>query len=75
MGEPVELRPDLTGLRRGDLVFWKGHVGLMMDETRLLHATGFTMTVYIEPLAVADERIRRTDSKPITSIRRLPVSV
>ncbi|MET0745548.1 MAG: NlpC/P60 family protein [Microvirga sp.] len=71
LGTPVEIRPDLAGLRRGDFVFWKGHVGLMMDESRLLHATGFTMTVMIEPLAVAQERIVRTEARPITSIRRL----
>jgi cell wall-associated NlpC family hydrolase len=73
LGTPVEIRPDLAGLRRGDLVFWKGHVGVMLDETRLLHATGFTMTVIVEPLATVRERIVRTVSRPITSIRRLLV--
>jgi cell wall-associated NlpC family hydrolase len=71
LGSPVELRADLAGLRRGDLVFWKGHVGVMMDETSLLHATGFTMTVMIEPLATTQERIQQSVSRPITSIRRL----
>jgi len=71
LGTPVEVRPDLGGLRRGDLVFWKGHVGLMVDETRLIHATGHTMTVTIEPLSVAEERIRRTSYGPISSIKRL----
>jgi cell wall-associated NlpC family hydrolase len=71
IGEPVEVRPDLSGLQRGDVVFWKGHVGIMLDATRLLHATAFTMTTSIEPLAVAEERIR-AKSSPITSIKRLP---
>jgi cell wall-associated NlpC family hydrolase len=71
LGSPVDLRPDLSGLQRGDLVFWKGHVGLMMDGTRLIHATGYTMTVMIEPLAVAEERIRTKSYGPITSITRL----
>ena len=31
LGRPVALAPDLAGLRRGDLVFWKGHVGMMLD--------------------------------------------
>jgi cell wall-associated NlpC family hydrolase len=70
LGTPVDITPDLAGLRRGDLVFWKGHVGLMMDEARLIHATGHTMTVTIEPLAVAEERIRRVSYGPITSVRR-----
>jgi cell wall-associated NlpC family hydrolase len=71
LGSPVELRPDLGGLQRGDLVFWKGHVGLMRDPATLLHATGHTMSVFVEPLAVAEERIRTGSYGPITSVRRL----
>ncbi|MCB8821722.1 C40 family peptidase [Microvirga rosea] len=71
LGTPVAILPDLSGLRRGDLIFWKGHVGLMTDETHLLHATGHTMTVTVEPLSVAEERIRRTSYGPISAIKRL----
>lgn len=71
LGTAIAVKPNLGGLQRGDLVFWKGHVGLMMDETRLIHATGHTMTVTIEPLGIAEERIRRTSYGPISSIRRL----
>ncbi|MBF9233703.1 C40 family peptidase [Microvirga alba] len=71
LGSSVEVKPDLSGLQRGDLVFWKGHVGLMMDETRLIHATGHTMTVYVEPLAVAEKRIRETSYGAISAIKRL----
>ncbi len=35
----------------GDIVFFPGHVGLMLDEAHLLHATVFTMSVVVEPLA------------------------
>lgn len=56
-------------LQRGDLVFWDGHVGIMADETNLLHANGFHMMVALEPLAAATERIGKT-GKPVTSIRR-----
>ena len=41
---------------RGDIVFFPGHVGLMLDGTRLLHATVFTMSVVIEPLAAVVAR-------------------
>jgi len=71
LGSLVEVTPDLAGLRRGDLVFWKGHVGLMMDATNFVHATGHSMTVMIEPIAVAEERIRQTSYGPISSIRRM----
>jgi cell wall-associated NlpC family hydrolase len=57
---------DLDGLRRGDLIFWKGHVGIMTDEKTLLHANGHHMMTVREPLAKAVARI----ADPITSIRR-----
>ncbi len=61
---------DLDGLKRGDLVFWEGHVGIMYDESNLLHANGFHMQTVIEPLKLAATRI--SDShKHITSLKRL----
>jgi cell wall-associated NlpC family hydrolase len=57
LGEPFDPGPGLSGMRRGDLVFWKGHVGIMTDAATLLHANGHTMTVASEPLAAAVERI------------------
>ena len=44
-------------LARGDLVFWRGHVAMMLDKARLLHATAHHMAVAIEPLALAIPRI------------------
>lgn len=44
-------------LKRGDLVFWKGHVGIMEDEKTLLHANGNTMSVAREDLEAAIARI------------------
>ena len=72
LGEAVEIGPDLSGLRRGDLVCWKGHVGVMLDEERLLHANGHHMAVAVEPLREAAERIRLKTFGPITSVKRLP---
>jgi cell wall-associated NlpC family hydrolase len=66
LGEAVAL-PDI---RRGDLVFWKGHMGVMLDETRLLHANAFHMAVAIEPLADAIARIENA-AGPVTAIKRL----
>lgn len=43
-------------LSRGDLVFWKDHVGMLLDRDRLVHANGFHMAVAIEPLAEAVAR-------------------
>ena len=48
----------LSALGRGDLVFWDGHVGMMLDATRLLHANSHHMAVAVEPLAIVIERNR-----------------
>lgn len=71
LGAPVAVRDDLAGLNRGDLVFWKGHVGFMLDAVTLLHATGASMLVVTEPLRPARDRIIAAGDGPITGIRRL----
>lgn len=71
VGIGQDISPD-TPLRRGDLVFWKGHVGLMMDAERLLHANGYHMAVASEPLAAAIARIEASGGGPVTRRRRLP---
>ena len=66
LGTPV----DPAHLRRGDLVFWKGHVAIVRDETSFVHANGFHMQVAIEPIAEAIARIAAAGSQ-VTSARRL----
>ncbi len=58
-------------LKRGDLLFWKGHVGIMADEATLLHANSHHMAVSYEPVAVAIARIEAQGGGPVTSRRRL----
>ncbi len=70
LGAPLALEADLT-LKRGDLVFWRGHVGIMRDETTLLHANAHHMLVASEPLSDARERILAKTSQPVTAIKRL----
>lgn len=68
LGAPLAADP---ALRRGDLIFWKGHVGVMRDAATLLHANGFHMKVASEPLRQARERIAEKSYGAVTSIRRL----
>ena len=68
LGEHLVLNAELE---RGDLIFWKGHVGIMLDAERLVHANGFAMQVSIEPIKIVDERTRALESLPIRSIKRL----
>src|SRR5215475_4398913 len=58
LGEALA-RPHGSGeLRRGDLLFWKGHVGIVRNEATLVHASAHYMAVVFEPIAPAIERIR-----------------
>lgn len=69
VGEPLALGEDYSGLRRGDLVFWKGHVAIMVDERTMIHANGHTMLVSHEGLAEAIGRIGYLYGRP-TAFRR-----
>jgi cell wall-associated NlpC family hydrolase len=63
-------KDDLDALKRGDLIFWDDHVGIMADERTLLHANGHFMQVTREPLHTAVERIAARHGK-VTAIKRL----
>ena len=73
IGKPVAIRPDWSDLKRGDLVFWRGHVAIAQGEIggeqHLLHANGHTMDVTSEPAAAAVLRIEHLYEKPI-GVRR-----
>lgn len=57
LGEPLDPGPGYAGLKRGDLVFWKGHVAIMTDARDMIHANGHTMLVSREGLKDAIDRI------------------
>jgi cell wall-associated NlpC family hydrolase len=69
LGRPL---PDLRNdaLQRGDLVFWRGHVGIMQDAETLLHANGHHMLVVAEPFAEARARILGATGADVTSFKR-----
>jgi cell wall-associated NlpC family hydrolase len=65
MGEPVEK------LRRGDLVFWRGHVAIMISDTEIIHANAARMAVSIEPLREAITRTKESGGGEPIAYRRL----
>ena len=60
----------LGELRRGDLVFWKGHVAIARNGDTLLHANAHVMAVAIEPAQAAIARIKAAGSE-VTSVKRI----
>ena len=71
LGAPRPIDEALSGLRRGDLVFWKGHVGVMRDAATLLHANAWHMKAASEPLVEARARIAAATGADIVAIKRL----
>ena len=65
LGQPITR----DELKRGDFVFWKGHVAIMEDPETIVHANGHTMTVARENFAAAVERIGWLYERP-TGYRR-----
>jgi len=70
LGRALDWRPSLK-LRRGDLVFWEGHVGIMTGAKDFLHANAFHMAVEVEPFAAARRRIKAA-GYDVSGVRRLP---
>ena len=59
-----------SSLRRGDLMFWKGHVAVVRDSRTIIHANAHHMATVIEPTAEAIERIKKAGSE-IVAIKRI----
>ncbi|WP_424942465.1 NlpC/P60 family protein [Aliiroseovarius crassostreae] len=58
-------------LARGDLLFWKGHVAMVFDHERLIHANAHHMSVVLEGIDTAMSRIADQGDGPVTARRRL----
>ncbi len=65
-----ELPPEET-LQRNDLLFWKGHVAMIVDENRLIHANAHHMAVAFENTEAAMRRIEAQGDGSITKRKRV----
>jgi cell wall-associated NlpC family hydrolase len=69
LGTPIDPGLGHVNLKRGDLVFWKGHVAIVTGPDGIIHANGHTMSVARESLSGAIERIGYLYGQP-TGYRR-----
>lgn len=69
LGAEVPLS-EVGRLKRGDLIFWKGHVAIARDAQSIVHANAFHMATAIEPTREALSRIKAAGSEVVT-IKRL----
>ncbi|HLX15570.1 MAG TPA: NlpC/P60 family protein [Bradyrhizobium sp.] len=70
LGKEVAASADCSKFKRGDLVFWKGHVAIVRDTGNFLHANAFHMAVAVEPVAEAIARSAAAGNE-ISGVRRL----
>ncbi|WP_163848352.1 C40 family peptidase [Pseudooceanicola aestuarii] len=68
LGEALDMD---APLRRGDLLFWKGHVAWVADDRRILHANAHHMAVAFEDREQAIARIHAGGDGPVTARRRI----
>ena len=60
-----------AALQRGDLIFWEGHVAMMVDAETMIHANAHHMAGVYEGLAQATLRIKAQGDGDITARRRV----
>ncbi|MCK8464575.1 C40 family peptidase [Aliiroseovarius sp. S1339] len=58
-------------LQRSDLLFWKGHVAIVVDGTQMIHANAYHMAVAYEDIQEGIARIEAQGDGPVTARRRL----
>jgi cell wall-associated NlpC family hydrolase len=56
--------------KRGDLIFWKGHVAIARDTETIVHANAHHMATVVENTRAAIARIAAAGGE-VTSIKRL----
>ena len=57
-------------MRKNDLIFWRGHVAIVLSKNKLLHAYGPMKKVVEMNIKKTIARIKRTANLNVTSIRR-----
>jgi cell wall-associated NlpC family hydrolase len=71
LGEALSWTPGRNRPRRGDIVFFPGHVAIALDETTVVNANAHAMMVSVEPLVDLEARVKQeSGGTGITGVRR-----
>ena len=70
VGREVVCDRDLSDLKRGDLVYWKGHCGIWIDPQTFIHANATDMAVTVRPLRLILKQIADATDDPNPRVRR-----
>ena len=61
----------LEKIKKNELIFWKGHVAIVLNQKKLIHAYGPYKKVVIMPIKKTIQRIYKTANLKVTGIRRI----
>jgi cell wall-associated NlpC family hydrolase len=63
-------RVKLQNIKKNDLIFWRGHVAIILSKNKLIHAYGPSKKVLIMNLNYTIKRIEKTANLKVIGIRR-----
>ena len=64
-------RINIKKIKKNDLIFWKGHVAIIISKRKLIHAYGPYKKVVVMPVKNTIKRIFKTANLKVIGIRRL----
>ena len=62
---------ELQNIKKNDLIFWRGHVAIILSKNRLIHAYGPSKKVLVMNINYAINRIKKTTNLKVIGIRRI----
>ena len=66
-----QLQKQLTEFKKGDIIFWKGHVAMCLNSKQLIHAYGPERKVIIMPIIETINRIQKTAKLKVKKISKI----
>ena len=61
----------LKNIKKNDLIFWKGHVAIVISKKKLIHAYGPEKKVIIMPIIETINRIQKTAKLKVKKVSRI----
>ena len=58
-------------MNKGDIIFWKGHVGICLNQSKFIHAYGPKKKVLIMPTDLTIELIKKTAKLKVKKISNI----
>ena len=66
------IRDSISSLRRGDIIFWEGHVAIYIETNKIVHSNMTSMDVRVENFIKIKERLDKEDNHIKSVARMIP---